>query len=113
MAAGLALARAGDDDDGGWPWSSLRLSHEGAEGHPVGEHFLHEVLRLHRDARRVAGDDARHRRVLLEVLAVAGLLGGEVNKNIVDADCYGLLISSFISHPFQHLLWFRQRLIHS
>ena len=69
----------------GWPHSGVRphvrpsdssssFSHEGAEGHSVGEHFLHEVLRLHRDARRVAGDDARHRGVLLEVLPVTGLL---------------------------------------
>ena len=60
------------------------FSHEGAECHSVGEHFLHEVLRLHRDPRRVAGDDARHRRVLLEVLTVAGLLGGRERERKVE-----------------------------
>ena len=73
------------------------FSHDGAEGHSVGEHFLHEVLRLHRDPRRVAGDDARHRRVLLEVLTVAGLLGGrEREKGGKRSKTDGLSVSRFV-----------------
>ena len=100
----------------GWSWLrglSSQFSHEGAECHAVGEHFLHEVLRLHRDPRRVAGHHARHRRVLLEVLAVPGLLGGE-EKRGGKADfllwSHQVFINSSLtlslSLPFQDLFWF-------